>query len=179
MAQKDNQTRAVAPRASIRLDLRSKVPAYLQIVEQVRALAASGGLAPGDQLPTIRSLAGAARIHFNTVARAYRLLDEAGVISTQHGRGTYVVAPPLSPRTRKARIEALDLLVRDLAEAAARIGCGPDDVQAALSRAAGGTSAKHSGKSSLISPRRQADRDAHPSQRRKGPTPRSRSMRGG
>jgi GntR family transcriptional regulator len=178
MAQKDNQTRVAAPRASIRLDLRSKVPAYLQIVEQVRALAASGGLAPGDQLPTIRNLAGAARIHFNTVARAYRLLDEAGVISTQHGRGTYVVAPPPSARARKARTEALDLVVRDLLEAAARLGCGPDDVQAALSRAAGGTSAKHSGKGPLISPRRQADRDAHPSQRRKSPTPRSRSMRG-
>lgn len=124
-------------RQRIRVDLRSKVPAYLQIVEQVRALTAAGRLKPGDQLPTIRDMAGAARINFNTVARAYRVLDEAGVISTQRGRGTYAVAPPPSARARKTRTQALDVLVRDLVEAAARIGCGPDDVRTALTRVVG------------------------------------------
>src|SRR3990172_12612975 len=83
-------------RQRIRVDLRSKVPAYLQIVEQVRALTAAGMLRPGDQLPTIRDMAGEAHINFNTVARAYRVLDGAGGVSTQHGRGTYAV-PPAPP----------------------------------------------------------------------------------
>jgi len=143
MTQKDNETKVAAAGAFIGVDLRSKIPAYLQIVEHVRALAASGNLTPGDQLPTIRNLATAARIHFNTVARAYRLLDEAGVISTQHGRGTYVVAPPPSAQARQERIRALDLLVRNLLQAAVRIGCGPEDVQAALSRAVGRPATEH------------------------------------
>jgi GntR family transcriptional regulator len=121
----------------IRVDLRSKTPAYLQIVEQVRALTAAGMLKPGDQLPTVRDMAGEAHINFNTVARAYRILDEAGLISTQHGRGTYAVARPPSARARKARRRALDLLVNDTLEAAARIGSGPAEVQAAVARAAG------------------------------------------
>jgi GntR family transcriptional regulator len=121
----------------LRVDRRSKTPAYVQIVEQVRALTAAGRLKPGDQLPTVREMAGEAHINFNTVARAYRILDEAGLISTQHGRGTYAVARPPSARARKARNQALDLLVRDALEAAARIGCGPVEVQAAVARAAG------------------------------------------
>jgi len=124
-------------RERIRVDLRSKVPAYLQIVEQVRALTASGALEPGDQLPTIRDMASEMHIHFNTVARAYRVLDVAGVISTQHGRGTYAVAPPPSLRARKARRLALDRLAREWLESAARLGCGPEEAQAALGRAAG------------------------------------------
>jgi GntR family transcriptional regulator len=112
------------------------VPAYLQIVEQVRALTAAGGLRPGDQLPTIRQMASEARIHFNTVARAYRILDESGVISTQHGRGTYAVAPPPA-RARKARADALAILVRDLVEAAERIGCGAEDLRAVVAREVG------------------------------------------
>jgi GntR family transcriptional regulator len=103
--------------ALIRVDLRSKTPAYLQIVEGVRALASE--VQAGDRLPTIRQMALEAHINFNTVARAYRVLDLAGVISTQHGRGTYAVAPPPSARARKARRQALDLLARDTLEAAA------------------------------------------------------------
>lgn len=73
------------------LDLRSGVPIYVQIVEQVQQLVSSGKLKPGDQLPTVRQLASELRVNFNTVARAYRMLDEAGVISTQQGRGTYIL----------------------------------------------------------------------------------------
>jgi GntR family transcriptional regulator len=125
-------------RGLLRVDRRSKAPAYLQIVEQVRALTAAGGLRPGDQLPPIRQMASEARIHFNTVARAYRILDESGLISTQHGRGTYAVAPPPArARARKARADALAILVRDLIEAAERIGCGAEDVRAAVAREVG------------------------------------------
>jgi GntR family transcriptional regulator len=71
------------------LDFRSNIPVYAQIVEQVQGWLANGDLKPGDQLPTVRQLASELRVNFNTIARAYRLLDEAGLISTQRGRGTY------------------------------------------------------------------------------------------
>ena len=128
-------TPAASP--SIRVDVRSKTPVYLQIVEQVQALTAAGVLKPGDRLPTLRQMAAEAQINFNTVARAYHVLDAAGVISTHHGRGTYAVAPPPSARARKARAQALDTLARDTVEAAARLGCAPEEVLAAVERAAG------------------------------------------
>ena len=79
---------------NITIDFRSGHPIYLQIVEQARKQIADGELQPGDQLPTVRQLATDLRVNFNTVARAYRLLDNAGLISTQHGRGTYVWEKP-------------------------------------------------------------------------------------
>ena len=111
------------------IDLRSKVPTYVQIVEQVRGLVASGRLQPGDQLPTVRQLAADLRINFNTVARAYRMLDEAGVISTQQGRGTYVVEAPPPARARKLRQTALESLGREFLAAAARLGFSPAEVR--------------------------------------------------
>jgi GntR family transcriptional regulator len=76
--------------STLQLDFRSEVPLYLQIVAQLRALIVNRVLQPGLQLPTVRALATELRIHFNTVARAYRILDESGLISTQRGRGTFV-----------------------------------------------------------------------------------------
>jgi GntR family transcriptional regulator len=128
-------------RTRIRVDLRSKVPAYLQIVEQIRALAAGGGLEPGERLPTIRQVAEQAHINFNTVARAYRILDAAGVISTQHGRGTFAVAPPPSARARKARRAALQTLGRDYVAASGRLGATPAEMRNALDLALGGEGA--------------------------------------
>lgn len=75
----------------VNLDFSSGIPIYAQIVDQVRALLLSGDLKPGDQLPTVRQLASELRVNFNTIARAYRLLDEAKLISTQRGRGTYLL----------------------------------------------------------------------------------------
>jgi GntR family transcriptional regulator len=117
------------------IDLRSKVPAYVQIVEQMRGLVASGRLQPGDQLPTVRQLAADLRINFNTVARAYRMLDEAGVISTQQGRGTYVVEAPPPARARKLRQTALESLGREFLAASARLGFSPAEVRRMIEEA--------------------------------------------
>ena len=76
---------------NISLDFGSSDPIYVQIVNQVREQLTTGELKPGDQLPTVRQLASELRVNFNTIARAYRLLDEAGLISTQRGRGTYLL----------------------------------------------------------------------------------------
>lgn len=94
----------------LQIDFRSGLPIYTQIVNQVQAQVVSGVLEPGDQLPTVRALAEDLRVNFNTVARAYRLLDEERIISTQQGRGTYIteIPPPkVSERLRKEMLEAL------------------------------------------------------------------------
>jgi len=120
----------------LNVDHRSGVPIYIQIVEQVRALVESGKLGPGDQLPTVRQLAEELRINFNTVARAYRMLDEAGLISTQQGRGTYILEP--SPtldsllRQEEVRQQTLEDLTRQYVEEATRLGCSIDEIQLAF-----------------------------------------------
>jgi GntR family transcriptional regulator len=117
---------------NIHIDFRSRVPIYTQIVEQVKQQLVSGLLKPGDQLPTVRALALELRVNFNTIARAYRLLDEAGVISTQQGRGTYILEVPPPERTDKLRQQALEALTRDYLSDALRLGCSPEEIRKTL-----------------------------------------------
>lgn len=112
----------------LEIDFRSHVPIYLQIFEQVERMVATGLFKPEDQLPTVRQLAAELRINFNTVARAYRLLDEAGVISTQRGRGTYVLEPIPPERTRQLRKAQLDGLTRSFLADSARKGFSPEEI---------------------------------------------------
>jgi DNA-binding transcriptional regulator YhcF (GntR family) len=74
----------------IQLDFRAKIPLYVQLSGQIRLQMEQGALRADEQLPPVRGLAERLRVNFNTVARAYRLLDIEGWISTQQGRGTYV-----------------------------------------------------------------------------------------
>jgi len=117
---------------NIQLDFRSGTPIYTQIVEQVKQQVISGNLKPEEQLPTVRALALELRVNFNTVARAYRLLDEAGIISTQQGRGTYILDVPSPERTDKLRQQALETLTRDYLNEALRLGCSPSEIKKAL-----------------------------------------------
>jgi len=73
-----------------RIDTKSGVPFYRQIVEQVKFGIARGDLKPGDQLPTVRQAAVDLSINPNTVVRAYRELEIGGVIDTHQGSGTFV-----------------------------------------------------------------------------------------
>jgi GntR family transcriptional regulator len=106
----------------IHIDFRSDQPIYSQIVEQIRSMVASGDLKPGDQLPTVRQLATELRVNFNTVARAYRLLDEAGLISTQQGRGTYIWEQPPPEASERLRNHQLEALTRRYLDEAQRLG---------------------------------------------------------
>ncbi len=113
----------------IEIDFRSHVPIYTQIVDQVKQLVASGTLQPGEQLPTVRQLAADLRVNFNTIARAYRMLDEAGVISTQQGRGTYVLEPGTAAETERLREAALESLIRGFLHEAGGLGYGAQEVE--------------------------------------------------
>jgi len=73
-----------------RLDLRSGVPVYRQLIDQVTGALATGTLAAGDQLPTVRQVAVDLSINPNTVMRAYRELEIRGVLETQQGTGTFI-----------------------------------------------------------------------------------------
>src|SRR6478736_10026846 len=72
------------------LDLHSGVPVYRQLIDQVRTGIASGSLAAGDQLPTVRQLAVDLAINPNTVMRAYRELELGGLLETHQGTGTFI-----------------------------------------------------------------------------------------
>ena len=107
---------------TLRLDFHSGLPIYTQIVNQIQSQLANGILMPGDQLPTVRALAQELRVNFNTVARAYRILDEARVISTQQGRGTYITEIPPPKVSEKLRSESLATLTQRFISEAIRLG---------------------------------------------------------
>jgi GntR family transcriptional regulator len=113
----------------IHIDFRSGIPIYIQIMDQIRQMVASGLLKPGDQLPTVRQLAIDLQVNWNTVARAYRLLDEAGLISTQQGRGTFIWESPAEETTRLLHQQTLEGLTRRYLAEAARLGISPQDVR--------------------------------------------------
>src|SRR5687767_12769750 len=103
------------------------VPIYLQIVNQVKYLVAAGRLTPGEELPAIRVLAERLQVNPNTVARAYRELENAGVVEKRRTAGTYVSATgsPLARRERrKILIERIDALLAE----ARQLGIPTDEV---------------------------------------------------
>jgi GntR family transcriptional regulator len=85
------------------LNFKSGHPVYLQLVDQVKAAAASGALRDGDPLPSIRPLAETLRINRNTVAKAYAELEGQGLVETVAGKGCFVRAAA-SPLRKDARV---------------------------------------------------------------------------
>ncbi|MCU1297844.1 MAG: transcriptional regulator, GntR family [Acidobacteriaceae bacterium] len=101
-----------------RLDLHSGVPVYRQIIDHVRGGIASGSLAVGDQLPTVRQLAVDLSINPNTVVRAYRELELGGLLETHQGTGTFISAQKL----RGGEAERERQLTQIVGECVARAG---------------------------------------------------------
>jgi len=116
-------------RLTLQIDFRSGLPIYTQIVNQVEARVVSGILKHGDQLPTVRALAEELRVNFNTVARAYRILDEARIISTQQGRGTYITEIPPPNVTEKLRQETLEALTQKYISEATRLEFSKSEIR--------------------------------------------------
>ena len=112
------------------LDLRSGVPVYRQIMDQVLGAMASGRLASGDQLPTVRQLAVDLSINPNTVIRAYRELEIRGFLDTQQGSGTFITPQPVQ-QDNEERQRKLDGIVSD---AIARAGAEGFTAQQVLDR---------------------------------------------
>ncbi len=107
------------------------VPIYLQIVNQVKYLVASGRLKPGEELPPIRVLAKKLLVNPNTVARAYRELETAGVVTTRRTAGTYV-SDAGSPLARRERLRILAERADALLAEARQMNVSLEDVVALL-----------------------------------------------
>ena len=103
------------------------VPIYLQIVNQVKYLAASGRLAPGEEMPPIRSLAEQLLVNPNTVARAYRELENAGVVVKRRTAGTYV-SDAGSPLDRRSKVKILTDRVDALLAEASQLDVDVEDL---------------------------------------------------
>ncbi len=121
---------------NLKLDFRSGIPIYMQVVDQIKEMIANGQLHPGDQLPTVRALALDLRINFNTVARAYRVLDENRFISTQHGRGTYILEMPAPEVLERVKEQSLEALARRTLADAESLGISPEKVIEVLKKQA-------------------------------------------
>jgi len=80
----------MAPDTQFELDRESGVPLGAQLADQLRRMVDGGELKPGDQLPSVRQMAGMARVNVNTVRTVYARLEQQGILSSEHGRGTFV-----------------------------------------------------------------------------------------
>lgn len=122
----------------VRIDAHSAVPPYAQVQEQVTTMIRSGVLAPGARLPAIRHLARDLGVAVGTVARAYRELEQAGLVATRGRHGTVVLA---APRSRPAaEPEAVDEAARRFALQAVHRGVELDQALDAVRRAFRGLS---------------------------------------
>jgi GntR family transcriptional regulator len=111
----------------IHLEAKDGVPIYLQVMQQVKYLIASGRLQPGEELPSIRTLAEQLLVNPNTIARAYRELELAGVVEKRRTAGTYV-AENGSPLARKERLKLINERIDRLLVEAFQMGFDLDDV---------------------------------------------------
>ena len=111
----------------IHIQAQGGVPIYLQVMQQIKYLVASGRLQPGDELPSIRTLAEQLIVNPNTIARAYRELETAGVVEKRRTAGTFV-AEAGSPLARKERLKLLKQRVDQLLVEAFQMGFGLDEV---------------------------------------------------
>jgi GntR family transcriptional regulator len=100
---------------AFRLESWSGVPAYLQLVQQVRQALTLGYLRRGDQLPTVKEVAGDLAVNPNTVVKAYRQLEQEGLVTARQGLGTFVTSsvPAVPPARQAALRRALERWLSD------------------------------------------------------------------
>lgn len=109
----------------------SATPIYAQLIAQVKCAIAAGVLQPGEALPSLRELAAQLRVNPLTVARAYRELEQQGVINTEHGRGSYVSAGAAG-QSETYRREALAAAMDRLLAEVSGLDASPEELLALL-----------------------------------------------
>ena len=110
------------------LDFHSPLPLYAQLVERIERLIISGDLATGDRLPTTRELAGELRINFNTVARAYRILAKAGLVTTLRGRGSTIQMASYGRQGEEKKSDPLRILASNFVSMSRQLGYTPKEI---------------------------------------------------
>lgn len=116
----------------IEVDFESGVPIYMQLVDRIKQMVVSGQLLPGQQLPTMRQLAADLRINYNTVGRAYAILDQEGVISTQQGRGTFIASRLNEDQIQKLRMDKLRSAIGQVLQEAFVLGYSQEEIEAVV-----------------------------------------------
>lgn len=111
----------------IHISTHDKVPIYLQVVNQIRYLVAAGRLVAGEELPPIRVLAEKLVVNPNTIARAYRELELAGIVEKRRTAGTFVTDQG-SPLARRERMKILTERIDQLLAEALQMDVNLDDV---------------------------------------------------
>jgi GntR family transcriptional regulator len=109
-----------------RLNHNSSVPVYIQLMEQVKHAVAAGALRPGDQLPTIRKLAGDLVINPNTVVRVYRELEHEKIIELKQGSGAFI-SESVTERSRDMRKG--QKIVQSAVERLKSVGLGEEEIR--------------------------------------------------
>jgi len=110
------------------LDFHSPLPLYAQLVERIERLIIGGDLAVGDRLPTTRALAIELKINFNTVARAYRILAKAGLVTTLRGRGSTIQMASHGRRDEGEKDDPLRILTRSFVSMTRQLGYTPNEI---------------------------------------------------
>jgi GntR family transcriptional regulator len=110
----------------------SGTPIYRQIVEQVRLGVATGALAPGDAMPSVRSLAERLVINFNTVTKAYAELVRDGVLESHQGRGVFVANKRRQVYSRAERLRRLQQAVDNFIHEAVFLDFTADEIRRAV-----------------------------------------------
>lgn len=127
----------------LRIDAHDPRPIWLQIEEGLLAAVATGALAPGGAVPSVRELAKQLRVNPNTIAKVYQRLTEAGSFETRRGEGTFVAAAPPSVSNRE-RQRRLGESAERFAITATGLGASSDEAVAAARRALEGQLTLHS-----------------------------------
>ncbi|OPZ64163.1 MAG: HTH-type transcriptional repressor YtrA [Firmicutes bacterium ADurb.Bin506] len=125
----------------IKLD--DSVPIYVQIMKGVMWDIATGQLAIGDKLPSVRDLAAGSRVNPNTVQRAYMELERMGIVETQRGQGTFVAADP--EVVKEVREQVVDGTVRAFVDEMRRLRYEDADIVALVTRELAGAVSTSSG----------------------------------
>src|SRR5262245_41194056 len=110
----------------------SGTPIYRQIVDQVRLGLATGALAPGDAMPSVRSLAERLVVNPNTVARAYADLVRDGVLESQQGRGVFVASKKRQVYSRAERLRRMQLALDAFVHEAVFLDFTADEIRKAV-----------------------------------------------
>jgi GntR family transcriptional regulator len=119
---------------SFEIDQKSGIPIYIQLMDQIKHLIATGALQPGQQLPTIRELAVDLTINLHTVAHAYAELEREGFLTIQRGRGTFITDGHNEQELGDLRTEKLQALVETMFAEVLHLGYEPHEVERALNK---------------------------------------------
>lgn len=121
-----------------KLDPKSGVPYYRQIIDQIRYGVASGRLSIGEQLPTVRALAVQLKVNLNTVSKAYRELEIQSLLETQQGTGTFIGSVGIQISESESKNKLAEICTEFLS-IASTYGFGIEDIVQELRKREGDT----------------------------------------